>query len=123
MKPGQISPSRAKAATRRSFGLITIGTNKTLYLATDDGIWTITEGITSAQPFALNNELINSLSEGSTATELVGVAHHSAIFRFDVAQPKVISWIDLDEVAVTGLPETVTLNRFVLRPSRGQRLS
>ena len=107
-------PFEGESGHPQVFRFITIGTNKTLYLATDDGIWTITEGITSAQPFALNNELISSLSEGSTATELVGVAHHSAIFRFDVAQPKVISWIDLDEVAVTGLPETLSLNRFVL---------
>ena len=85
-----------------------------IYLATDDGIWTVSGGGEAAERFALAGELVTSLSPGSTATELVGVAHHGAIFRLDTAAPEAVTWVDVNNVAVSNLPDTITLNRFVL---------
>ena len=42
-----------------------------IYMATDDGLWTISGG-TAAERFALDGHVITALSAGSTATELVG---------------------------------------------------
>lgn len=107
-------PFEGESGHPQVFRFVTMGDADVLYLATDDGIWTLTETDTRAQPFALDDELVSSLSEGSTASELVGVAHHGAIFRLDIAQPDAVTWIDVSDVAVTGLPDTVGLNRFVL---------
>lgn len=107
-------PFEGESGHPQVFRFVTLGTSETLYMATDDGIWTIATGDTRAQPFALDNELISSLSEGSTATELVGAAHHGSIFRLDITQRNAVAWTDVSEVTVTGLPETVRLNRFVL---------
>lgn len=96
------------------FRFVTTQESKLIYLATDDGIWSLDPNGKSAQHFALDNHLISSLSEGNTATELVGAEHEGRIFRFETGQPNDITWIDLDEVTVTGLPDTVPLNRFVL---------
>ncbi len=107
-------PFEGESGHPQVFRFVTTETDDTLYLATDDGIWTLAKGDTSAQPFALDGELVSSLSEGSTATELVGVAHHRAIFRLNTAQPDAATWIDVSDVTVTGLPDTVAFNRFVL---------
>lgn len=85
-----------------------------IYLATDDGLWTLARDGERALPFALDNELVTSLSEGSSATELVGAVHHGTIFRLDTANPSNITWIEVDDVDVSGLPETVRFNRFIL---------
>lgn len=85
-----------------------------IYLATDDGLWTLPRDGDAAQPFTLDDKLVTSLSEGSTSTELVGAVHHGRIFRLDIDQPSNVTWIEVDDVQVTGLPETVKLNRFVL---------
>lgn len=95
------------------FRFVTV-TDDLIYLATDDGLWTLALDGKAAQPFALDNELITSLSEGSTNTELVGAVHHGRIFRLDINQPNDVTWIDVDEVDVNGLPDTVRFNRFVL---------
>lgn len=95
------------------FRFVTLA-NGLIYLATDDGLWTLERDADTAKRFALDNHFISSLSEGSTPTELVGVEHHGRIFRFDVARPTSVSWIEVNEVQVSNLPDTVTLNRFVL---------
>ena len=84
-----------------------------IYMATDDGLWTISGG-TAAERFALDGHVITALSAGSTATELVGSEHHGRLFRLDITRPEVVTWIEVDEVTVDGLPDTVPLNRFTL---------
>ncbi|MDG2319002.1 MAG: PepSY-associated TM helix domain-containing protein [Rhodospirillaceae bacterium] len=84
-----------------------------IYLATDDGIWTISSDEAAAQPFALHGQPISALGQGSTTTELVGAVHHGQLFRFDVRVPDEVTWIDVDEVVVHGLPETVSLYNFI----------
>jgi hypothetical protein len=93
-----------------------------VYLATDDGIWTVSGDGTPAQRFALEGEMVSSLSPGSTASELVGIAHHGEIFRVDVNAPEDVTWVDLSDVQVSNLPDTVPLNRFVLDLHVGEGL-
>ncbi|NKB43878.1 MAG: hypothetical protein GKS03_06320 [Alphaproteobacteria bacterium] len=107
-------PFAGESGHPQVFRFVTATESPLIYLATDDGIWTLGPDDQAAQPFALDNHMISSLSEGSTATELVGAVHHGRLFRFDIAQPDDITWVDVDEVTVTGLPDTVALNRFVL---------
>ncbi len=84
-----------------------------VYLATDDGIWTLQSTGDMAEPFALDDEMVSALGHGSTPTELVGSVHHGKLFRFDVRVPDEVTWIDVDDVQVDGLPETVSLYRFL----------
>ena len=107
-------PFEGESGHPQVFRFVTPADDSRLFLATDDGIWTLTGDAEAARPFALDNEFISSLSEGSTATELVGSVHHGRLFRFDVTQPNDVTWIDVNDVSVTGLPDTVALNRFVL---------
>ncbi|MEQ8509425.1 MAG: PepSY-associated TM helix domain-containing protein [Rhodospirillaceae bacterium] len=88
-----------------------------IYMATDDGIWTVSGSADAnavAKPFALEGEVVTALSAGSTATELVGALHHGTLFRVDVNTPRDVTMIEVDDVTVSGLPESVTLNRFIL---------
>lgn len=85
----------------------------TVYVATDDGIWTITDGEQAATRLTLDGELVTALGQGSTPTELVGSVHHGTLFRFDTRTPEEVTWIDVNNVVVNGLPETVSLYRFI----------
>ncbi len=97
-----------------------------IYMATDDGLWTVSGSGSAAdiraERLALKGEVVTSLSPGSTNTELVGVAHHGEIFRLDVGAPDNVTWVNLDEVDVSNLPDTVPLNRFVLDLHVGEGL-
>ena len=85
-----------------------------VWLATDDGLWLATAGGPEAQRFALAGHHITSLSQGSTEDELVALVDHRHIVRLSIQDPTETSWIALDRVSVSGLPDTVALNRFVM---------
>ena len=84
-----------------------------LQVATDDGIWRVNAEATAVEPFALAGVHINAMSAGSRPGELVGIADHERIFRLSIDRPATVSWIDVDDVVVTGLPESVSLFDFV----------
>ena len=82
-----------------------------LILATDDGLWRL-DGTTetpSASRFALTGHHVHSLGLGSVPGELVGAVDHSQIFRLTGSD---VTWLDLTEVTVTNLPETIDLTRI-----------
>jgi hypothetical protein len=85
-----------------------------VWIGTDDGIWIVKDQGMRAAPFALQGHDVTSLSEGSQPGELIGVDHHSRIFRLNTAQPSDIRWTDMNDVQVTGLPETLSLPTFTL---------
>jgi hypothetical protein len=85
-----------------------------VWIGTDDGIWIVKDNGARAVPFALQGRDITSLTAGSTPGELVGVDHHSRIFRLDTARPESIAWTEVSDVRVSGLPETLSLPTFVL---------
>ena len=85
-----------------------------VWIATDDGIWIVKDNGTRAVPFTLRGHDITSLTQGSKPGELVGVDHHSRIFRIDTTNPDNISWTDLSDVQVSGLPASLSLPAFTL---------
>lgn len=85
-----------------------------VYIGTDDGIWIVYDNGMRAKPFALQGHDVTSLSEGSTPEELIGVDHHSRIFRINRNDPANITWTDVKDVQVNGLPETLSLPTFTL---------
>lgn len=89
------------------------GSLEGIIVATDDGLWRTADRGASIERFALAGMRIDSLTAGSHPGELVGVAGHERIFRIRRSSPSQIEWLNLDEVAVKGLPETVSVYDFV----------
>ena len=85
-----------------------------VWAATDDGIWIIKDNGIRAVPFALRGQQITSLTAGSAPDELAGVVNESRLFRLNAAAPGNVTWTDLSNVEVSGLPDSVLLNRFAL---------
>ncbi|MDX2222510.1 MAG: PepSY-associated TM helix domain-containing protein [Rhodospirillaceae bacterium] len=85
-----------------------------IWAATDDGIWQVEGGGRQATRFALAGQHVTALSPGSRPGELIGAVDEGRIFRLDTATPDAIAWTDVHDVVVTGLPDTVPLNRFTL---------
>jgi len=85
-----------------------------VYIGTDDGIWIVKDNGTRAVPFALRGHDITSLTEGSEPNELVGNEHYGRIFRLNTQSPTQVSWTNVDDVHVSGLPETLSLPTFTL---------
>ncbi|MBL8631010.1 MAG: PepSY domain-containing protein [Rhodospirillaceae bacterium] len=85
-----------------------------VWISTDDGIWIVKDNGTRTVPFALRGHDITSLTAGSKPGELVGVDHHSRIFRIDTANPESIAWTDVSDVQVSGLPASLSLPSFTL---------
>jgi len=85
-----------------------------VWLGTDDGIWIVKDNGTRAVPFALRGHDITSLTAGSTPGELVGVEHYGRIFRLDTQAPDKITWTNVDNVQVSGLPDSLSLPTFTL---------
>jgi hypothetical protein len=96
------------------------GSLDVVYAATDDGIWTIVGRGARAERFALAGHHVTSLTRGSTAGELAGIVDESRIFRLRTDQPAAPRWIETGDVVVTGLPDSVPINRFALDLHVGQ---
>ena len=86
---------------------------KRKWLATDDGIWELSDNATRARPWALKSSFVNSLTQGSNANELLGVVDRSRVFRINTHSKK-LDWINMQPLqAQDMLPEKIELNRFV----------
>ena len=86
---------------------------KIKWLATDDGIWRLTDRAKQAGQWALQAHVVNSLTPGSAANELLGVVDRSRVFRFNTDTGKII-WLKLQPLQTsTQLPESIDLNRLV----------
>ena len=83
-----------------------------VWLGTDDGLWRSTEDGKRAERVGLAGQFITDLTAGSAPDELVGVVDHDRIFRINVGRPEDVTWVELSKVAVTGLPEHISLYRF-----------
>ena len=84
-----------------------------IYLATDDGIWRTSGGTLEPERVALEGRHIVSLAHGARPGELIGIDNHERIFTLDPAAPDSVEWIDVDDVTVTGLKDSVSLYSFV----------
>ena len=94
-----------------------------VWIATDDGIWIVKDQGTRAVPFALRGTQVTSLTTGSSANELLGVAAESRLFQLSVgSDPNIgnVTWIDLTDVVVAGLPDHIDLGRFVFELHLGR---
>ena len=54
------------------------------------------------------------VSPGSNNDEIIGVENFERIFRMNINQPSNLEFLDLDEINITGLPENVTMYKFLL---------
>ena len=95
------------------FAKINIDSQQVIILATDDGLWIMNGFGSEIQRLALKGRFINMVSPGSQSDEIIGVLNFERIFRMNINQPTDIEFIDLDEIAITGLPENVTMYKFL----------
>jgi hypothetical protein len=85
-----------------------------MWLATDDGVWTVSGADGPARPFALHGKHVTSLDHGSRPDELIGAIDHGRIFRLSLDDPENVTWIDVSEARVSGLPDEVGLVRLLV---------
>ena len=82
------------------------------YLATDDGIW-VSDSARSVRRVGFEGLFIHHLTTGSLPGELVGLVDHDRVFRWSGEPGAEPQWVRWPEVEVAGLPDTVSLYRFV----------
>ena len=95
------------------FAKMDINSQQVIILATDDGLWIMNGFGSEIQRLALKGEFINMASPGSESDEIIGVLNFEKIFRMKINQPSSIEFIDLEETTITGLPEHVTMYKFL----------
>ena len=93
-----------------------------LWLATDDGIWTLNPQKDSAEFYGLEGRYVSSLGPGSSASELVGVVDKTEIFRIDTTDPNNVFWHDTKDSQVLSLYPSVSFFRFVFDVHVGRGL-
>ena len=82
-------------------------------VSTDDGLWITKDRGRSVARLGMAGRSISVLSRGAEPGWLLGVADHERPFRVKLATPDAPEWIDVSQVVVDGLPESVSLYRFV----------
>ena len=94
-----------------------------VWVATDDGIWVVQDRGTRAVPFALRGDQITSLTTGSSTNQLLGVIEESRIFciqlKSDLSADS-ITFTNVNDVTVTGLPTHIDLGRFMFELHLGR---
>ena len=95
------------------FAKMDINSQQVIILATDDGLWIMNGFGSEIQRLALKGRFINMVSPGSQSDEIIGVLNFEKIFRMNVNQPSSLEFIDLNETSITGLPEHVTMYKFL----------
>lgn len=95
------------------FAKMDINSEQVIILATDDGLWIMNGFGSEIQRLALKGRFINMVSPGSQSGEIIGVENFEKIFRMNIKQPSSLEFIDLDETTITGLPEHVTMYKFL----------
>jgi len=90
-----------------------LSAGKIKWLATDDGIWKLSDNAAQAYRWKMQSHFVNSLTQGSKATELLGVVDRSRVFRINTQTGK-LAWLNLQPLNTPQLlPEKIDLNRFV----------
>lgn len=84
-----------------------------VFVATDDGIWVTTANGRRAVRASLDGVFINQMTVGSTPKELVGIVDHDRVFRLDLGNTEEVSYQSFHDVQVSGLPDHVSLYRFI----------
>ena len=84
-----------------------------IIVATDDGLWRTTHQGRGIERYAMEGLRIGSLSAGSNPDELIGIVNHQQIFRISRSVPSQLSWLNLDQVELSGLPKTISVYDFV----------
>lgn len=88
------------------------GSFKTLYAATNDGIWRSVDRGKTFGRFGLEDRFVNALTYDISTGGLIGVMDRSDIFRFDTNRSLVTRMSVLPPEKIE-LPLSVTLGRFV----------
>ncbi len=84
-----------------------------LWLATDEGIWSLAPDEGTARPFALRDVYVSWLNPGPSADELLGVDHKSRVFRVGTDDPDRVNWYDFEGAHIAELKRNVSLFRFI----------
>lgn len=83
-----------------------------IWIATDDGIWRYDTDTRIAQRLTLKGKRITSLSFDMRTDQFLAVINKSKIVQIPRASPEALSYLDLSDISVQGLPKTVSLNRW-----------
>ena len=95
------------------FAKIDMDNQRLVVIATDDGLWMMPEFGGPIRRLALDGHFINMISPGAHPHSIIGVDDFSTVFTLDVNQPENIQHLNFDQPKISGLPETVTLYRFL----------
>jgi len=93
-----------------------------LWLATDDGIWTLDPNEDDARFYALRGAYVSSIGPGSAPNELIGVVDKTEIFRIATDNPDSVFWHDISDAEVESLYPTVSFFRFIFDVHVGRGL-
>jgi len=95
------------------FAKINTNDDQIIIMATDDGLWIMNSIDGDLRRLALKGRFINMVSPGSHSKEIIGVEDFEKIFRMDITQPSSLEFIDLNQTKISGLPEHVTMYKFL----------
>ncbi len=84
-----------------------------LWLATDDGLWSLDPAGSKAIRGGLDGRYLTALDNGSEPGSLVAIENRSTILLWNSATPDSVDAVSTDETVVTGLPEQVSWSRFL----------
>jgi hypothetical protein len=95
------------------FAKIDVDDQRLVIIATDDGLWVMTEFGASIKRLALDGHFINMISPGAKPHSIIGVDDFSTVFTLDINHPENIQHLNFEQPQISGLPETLTLYRFL----------
>ena len=87
--------------------------SRVIIIATDDGLWRMDGFAGPMEQLAFEGRFINMVSPGALPGEVIGVDDFETIFRLPIDAPNDYQTIDLSQTEVRGLPEQVTMYRFL----------
>ena len=105
-------PDQSRPQVMR-FAKIRDGDNRIIVIATDDGLWRMDGFAGPLERLAMRGRFINMVSPGSVPGEIVGVDDFETIFRMSIDAPNDYETVDLSQTTVHGLPQQVTMYRFL----------
>ena len=93
-----------------------------LWLASDDGLWEFspTRPFVPAKRAGLQGRRLTALDRGSVANSLIAIEDRSRILRIRLGEPIRADSVELDQIAVEGLPEEVAWSRFLFDTHLGR---
>lgn len=95
------------------FAKLDAADKQTTIIATDDGLWIMDSFGSRIKRLALAGRYINMISPGSTPNEIIGVENFETIFKLKFDNPSNIEIIDISEAEITGLPNEVSMYKFL----------